>query len=122
MTNYLFLLGAIVSEVSGTLLLPASKGLTKVFTSINLILCYLAFFFHPTVAIRSMPLTVAYISWCGLGILLVALFGFLLDGQKLPWTPLLGFAKQAIIEVTMADGAFLLAIGLFKYILPFYFL
>ena len=44
MTSYLFLAGAIICEVIGTLLLPYSKNFTKVYPSILLVVFYMVAF------------------------------------------------------------------------------
>ena len=73
---YLYLLGAIIFEVSATLLLPLSKNFTKPLISIAIIVSYLVSFLFLTYALNGIPIAIAYSTWAGVGIFLVALFGY----------------------------------------------
>ena len=75
MLSYLCLLGAIIFEVSGTLLLPVSENFTKPIPTAGLTVCYLIGFFLLTFAIRSIPISIVYATWSGLGVFFVAIFG-----------------------------------------------
>jgi hypothetical protein len=56
MSSYLFLAGAIICEVIGTLLLPYSKNFTRVCPSIILVVCYVVAFVFLSFAVREIPL------------------------------------------------------------------
>ena len=59
--TYLMLIGAILFEVMGTLLLPVSKGFTKPFPSIALLVLYgLSFYFLSIVSLNLFPLIVGW--------------------------------------------------------------
>ena len=73
---YLYLLGAIIFEVSATLLLPLSKNFTKPLISIAIIVSYLVSFLFLAYALNGIPIAIAYSTWAGVGIFLVALFGY----------------------------------------------
>ena len=96
MNAYLFLFGAILFEVSGTLLLPLSKNFKKVLPSGGLVLCYLLSFYLLTHAVKELPLAVVYATWSGLGIALVTVLGIFLYRQNLPWQ---GFAGLVLIII-----------------------
>ena len=87
---YLYLLGAILFEVAGTMLLPASQNFTRPGPSLGLAAAYLLSFYLLTFALKSIPLAIVYASWAGLGVFLVALLSYLLLDQPLPWQALLG--------------------------------
>ena len=71
--SYLYLFGAIVFEVTGTLLLPISNNFTKILPSTGLTVCYLISFYFLTFAIKTIPIAIVYATWAGLGIFLIAL-------------------------------------------------
>ncbi len=73
----LLLLGAIASEVIATSSLKASQGFTRpVFTAV-MVVGYLTAFYLLGIALRTIPVGVAYAIWSGLGTAIVALIGWL---------------------------------------------
>ena len=89
--SYLYLFGAIVFEVTGTLLLPISNNFTKILPSTGLTVCYLISFYFLTFAIKTIPIAIVYATWAGLGIFLVALLSYIFFDQALQWQAILGF-------------------------------
>ena len=71
--NYIYLFFAILLEVTGTMLLPASQNFTKVFPTAGLGICYMASFYLLTFAMRSIPVPIVYATWSGLGIFTIAI-------------------------------------------------
>ncbi|MDG1749798.1 MAG: SMR family transporter, partial [Porticoccaceae bacterium] len=63
MTKYLFLVGAIVLEVAGTMMLPLTNNFSKLFPTIALGVFYLGSFYLLTFAIKLIPLSVVYATW-----------------------------------------------------------
>lgn len=92
MTSYLFLAGAILCEVMATSALKASQGFTRPLPSALVLSGYALAFWLLTFVLRSMPVGVAYAIWSGMGMVLIALAGWLLYGQKLDGWALLGLA------------------------------
>ncbi len=90
MTSYLFLGGAIVCEVIGTLLLPATQNFTRIVPTIIMIFCYAIAFYCLTFAIRDIPIAIVYAIWSGIGVFLIALFSALFYKQFLQWQALVG--------------------------------
>ena len=90
MTNYIFLVGAIFFEVTGTLLLPASQNFTKFLPTATLTVCYLLAFYLLTFAIKTIPISIVYATWSGLGVFTIALFGYFFYNQILNWQTVLG--------------------------------
>ena len=74
---YIYLLGAIICEVFGTMLLPASKNFTKPVISIVLVVAYMISFYLLTFALKEIPIAIAYSTWAGAGIFLITLLGYL---------------------------------------------
>ena len=67
MLAYLTLFAAIVFEVVGTMLLPASNNFTKPLPSFVLLLSYGISFYFLSIVSQKLPLSVVYASWAGLG-------------------------------------------------------
>jgi len=92
MTSYLYLLTAIVFETIGTSALQASEQFTRPKPVLLTIACYAATFYFLSLALRTMPVGIAYAIWSGLGIVLIALIGLAWFGQKLDLPALVGLA------------------------------
>ena len=87
---YLYLFGAIVFEVTATLLLPLSKNFTKPILSIGILTSYSISFYLLTYAVNGIPIAIAYSTWAGAGLLLITLFGYVFYHQSLQWQSLIG--------------------------------
>ena len=87
---YLYLFGAILFEVTGTLLLPLSKNFTKPILSIGILTSYSISFYLLTYAVKGIPIAIAYSTWAGVGILLITLLGYVFYHQSLQWQSLIG--------------------------------
>ena len=87
---YLYLFGAILFEVTATLLLPLSKNFTKPILSIGILTSYSISFYLLTYAVKGIPIAIAYSTWAGAGILLITLFGYVFYHQSLQWQSLIG--------------------------------
>jgi small multidrug resistance pump len=90
MSAYLFLSGAIIFEVIGTLLLPATQNFSKILPSVILTSSYILSFYFLTFAIKKIPLSIVYASWAGIGVLLIAILGYFFYKQALSWQAILG--------------------------------
>jgi small multidrug resistance pump len=75
--SWLYLVIAIVFEVSGTTCMKLSKGFTKLVPSILLFAFYGLSFGAMTVALKRIEVSVAYAIWSALGTALIALIGIL---------------------------------------------
>ena len=93
---YIYLLGAIICEVFGTMLLPASKNFTKPVVSTVSVLAYMISFYLLTFALKEIPIAIAYSTWAGAGIFLITLLGYLFYNQSLQWQSLVGLLLIAI--------------------------
>ena len=89
-SHYICLFFAILCEVIGTMLLPASQNFTKPFPTVTLVICYLAAFYLLTFAIRSIPVPIVYATWSGLGIFTIAIVSTLIFKQPISWPVVLG--------------------------------
>jgi len=89
---YLYLAIAIVAEVIATSALKASEGFTRLGPSLFVVVGYAVSFCFLSLTLRTMPTGVAYAIWCGAGIILLALIGWLALGQKLDAPAIAGMA------------------------------
>lgn len=88
--SYIFLSLAIILEVFGTLLLPASQNFTKIVPTVALVGAYVCSFYFLTFALKTIPIAVVYASWAGLGVFLIAVLSKFLFEQSLSWQVILG--------------------------------
>ena len=94
--SYISLLGAIIFEVLGTMLLPISKNFTKPLISIVIVTAYMVSFYLLTFALKEIPIAIAYSTWAGVGIFLITLLGYLFYDQSLQWQSLVGLLLIAV--------------------------
>ncbi|MBV7409883.1 SMR family transporter [Maritimibacter sp. DP1N21-5] len=89
---YLILFFAVVAETIGTTALQASQQFTRLGPSIVVVIAYAVAFVLLGWTLKFLPVGIAYAIWSGLGIVLIAVIGFLVFGQKLDLAALLGMA------------------------------
>src|SRR5690625_3560458 len=92
MKNWLFLGVAIAAEVVATSSLKASAGVTKPVRSVVVVFGYAIAFYFLSFTLKAIPVGIAYAIWAGVGIVLIALAGWLVFGQKLDVASILGMA------------------------------
>jgi multidrug transporter EmrE-like cation transporter len=83
MKNWLFLAIAIFGEVLATSALKSSDGFTKLGPSVVVAIGYGVAFYFLSLALKSIPVGIAYAVWAGLGIVLVACIAWIFHGQRL---------------------------------------
>ena len=88
--SYLYLFGAILCEVTGTMLLPISKNFTRPIISLILVCAYVLAFYLLTFALKEIPLAIAYATWAGMGLFLIAVLRYFFYSDVLQWQSLLG--------------------------------
>ncbi len=84
------LLGAIGLEVVGTSLLQASQQFSRPWPTAGMALAYLGAFYLMSLALRQMPVGIAYAIWSGLGVVAISAIGLVVFRQKLDPPALLG--------------------------------
>ncbi len=72
---YVFLAVAILAEVTATSALKACEGFTKLIPSVLVIVGYGVAFYCLTIVLQTLPISITYAVWSGLGIILVAIVG-----------------------------------------------
>tara|TARA_B100000963_G_scaffold270282_1_gene238414 strand:+ start:3462 stop:3794 length:333 start_codon:yes stop_codon:yes gene_type:complete len=90
MNPYVYLFGAIVLEVCGTMMLPFSENFSRPLPSVALVTLYTTSFYLMTFALGQIPLGVVYATWSGLGVFTVALLSYFLFNQSMNWQAVLG--------------------------------
>ena len=84
------LIAAILLEVVGTTSLKRTDGFTRPLPTLLMLICYVGAIYLLSLAVKLIPTSVAYAVWSGLGLVLVAIAGFWLNGEKLTWGLVLG--------------------------------
>ena len=92
MNKWVMLGIAIVSETIATSAMKSSEGFTRLVPSLIVIGGYAVAFYFLSLTLKSIPVGVAYAIWSGVGIVLIALAGWLMFGQKLDAAALIGMA------------------------------
>ncbi|MTI79709.1 MAG: multidrug efflux SMR transporter [Firmicutes bacterium] len=87
---YLFLALGIVSEVFGTAMLKASDGFTNILPAIGGVLGFSLALYFLALSYKSIPLSVAYATWCGVGIVGASLISFIIWRERLNVTGIIG--------------------------------
>jgi len=90
MKYWLYLSAAIVAEVVATSALKSSDGFSKLWPSLLVLVGYGTAFFLLSLTLRAIPVGIAYAVWSGVGVVLIALVGWLFFNQKLDALAILG--------------------------------
>ncbi len=81
---------AILSEVTATTSLKFSEGFTKLVPSMVVVIGYGLSFYLLSIALRVMPIGVAYAIWSGVGLVLTVIAGMLFFQETLDWARVVG--------------------------------
>jgi len=90
--HYIYRIVAVAAETIGTTALQASDQFTRLWPTLIVIVAYGFAFFFLGIALKYIPVGIAYALWSGLGIILIAVIGFAVFGQTLDPAALLGLA------------------------------
>jgi len=80
----------VIAETIGTTALQASQQFSRFWPSVLVIIAYGASFYLLALTLRTMNVGVVYAIWSGLGIVLIAIIGFVVFDQKLDLPALAG--------------------------------
>ena len=81
---------AIALEVIATSLLKQSEQFSRLWPTIGMAAFYVASFYFLSVALKTLPVGVAYAIWSGIGVVLLAVVGAVAFGQVLDLWAILG--------------------------------
>ena len=101
--NWLYLGIAIVAEVIATSALKSADGFTRLVPSIVVLTGYVIAFYFLSLTLKTVPVGLAYAIWAGVGMVLIALIGWLVLGQPLDMPALIGIAL-IIAGVVVING------------------
>ena len=90
MNAYLLLFAAIICEVIATSSLKLSNGFTNLTFSIITIVGYSASFYILSLALKTIPVGIAYAIWSGIGIIIISLIAWIFLKQSLDLAALVG--------------------------------
>lgn len=107
MSPWVQLAAAIAAEVLGTSLLKQADGFTRLGPSLAVGLSYAASFYCLSLALRAIPVGVAYAIWSGVGIVALTMIGRLAFGQRLGGLSLLaiGLIVVGVVLLQLAPMA-----------------
>jgi small multidrug resistance pump len=88
--GYLYLAIGIFGEVCATAALKATEEFTKPLPSLICLAGYATGLFFLALTLRTIPVGIAYSIWAGAGTALIALSGYILYGQRLDITAIIG--------------------------------
>lgn len=105
--TWLYLVLAILLEVSGTTCMKLSEGFTKTVPSILLFVFYTLSFGMLTLALKKLDVSVAYAVWSGMGTALIATIGVLWFKEPLTALKLisLGLIILGVVGLNLSGGA-----------------
>ncbi|MCB0370796.1 MAG: multidrug efflux SMR transporter, partial [Bdellovibrionales bacterium] len=92
LASYFYLFAAICFEILGTLFLQSSQQFTKPFATASMLLCYIGSVYFLSLALKLIPVGIAYSVWSGLGITLITLSSGFFFKQKFDLPALLGIS------------------------------
>lgn len=104
---YLYLIVAVAFETIGTTALQASQQFTRLVPSVIVVCAYAAAFFFMAQTLKFMPVGIVYAIWSGLGILFIALIGWVIFGQTLDFAAIAGLTLivAGIIVIQLFSSA-----------------
>ncbi|HWO95552.1 MAG TPA: multidrug efflux SMR transporter [Bacillus sp. (in: firmicutes)] len=80
---YIYLLFSIIGELIGTSMVKASEGFTRLFPVLGVVSSFAFSFFFLSLALKTLPLNMAYAIWSGLGTIATALISVLIWKEKI---------------------------------------
>ena len=104
---YLYLAIAVAFETIGTSAMQASQQFTRLWPSVLVVVGYAISFYFMALTLRFMPVGIVYALWSGLGIILIALIGYAVFGQKLDLPAIvgLGLIIAGIVVIQLFSNA-----------------
>jgi len=105
---WLYLSLAIALEVISTTFLKASNGFTRPGLTAFVLLGYAGAFYFLSLALKTIPLGIAYAIWAGIGIAAIAVIGRVVYAQKLSGPAIIGIclilAGVLILNLSTGHG------------------
>jgi len=102
--HYLHLALAIIFELIGSSFIKLSDGYTRPLPTAIFVVCYITCFYFLSLALRVIPLGVAYAVWSGIGIVCTTLISLFIFRQTISLQSILGIAIIVVGVVVMQLG------------------
>ena len=93
MNSWVYLGVAIVGEVVATSTLKSSEGFSRLVPSAIVIVGYAVAFYCLSLALKTIPVGIAYAIWSGLGIMLIAAIAWFMQSQRIDAWGVVGMAS-----------------------------
>jgi len=90
--SWLYLAIAITAEIIATTALKASESFSRLMPSAITVVGYAIAFYCLALALRTIPVGIAYAIWSGAGIVAISIIGYLVFRQNLDIPALIGIA------------------------------
>ena len=90
MNNWVYLGLGIFSEVVATASLKSTEGFTRFVPSIVVLIGYCSAFYFLSLTLDTIPIGVAYAVWSGVGVATITVVSYVLYGQKIDTTGIIG--------------------------------
>jgi small multidrug resistance pump len=90
--HYLFLIVAVLAETIGTSSIQASQQFTRLWPSVLAIISFAFAFYFLSLTLKVLPVGIMYAMWSGLGIIFIAIIGWVYFGQKLDLAAVFGMS------------------------------
>ena len=105
--HYIYLIVAVAAETIGTTALQASQQFSRLAPSLIVLVAYGFSFYMLGLTLKVMPVGIVYAIWSGLGIVLIAVIGLVVFGQKLDLPAVLGMAMilAGILVIHLFSGS-----------------
>lgn len=105
--HYAYLIIAVAAETIGTTALQASQQFSRLLPSLIVLVAYGFSFYMLGLTLRVMPVGIVYAIWSGLGIVMIAVIGLVVFGQKLDLSAVLGMAMilAGILVIHLFSGS-----------------
>lgn len=101
--HWIYLALAILCEVVGTTALKAAAGFTRPLPVMVVVVGYIAAFFFLGLSLKILPVGIAYAIWAAVGMVLIALVGWLVFGERLDMWAAAGIVL-IVIGVVLVSG------------------
>ena len=98
-----YLVVAIVSEVAATTALKSAEGFTRLWPSMVVVFGYSLAFYFLSLCLQRVSIGVAYAIWAGVGIVLIAILGVVVHGQRLDLPAVVGLLF-IVVGVVVING------------------
>ncbi len=103
---YIYLTIAVICEVIATSSLKATHEFTRLVPTLVVITGYLAAFYFLTLSLKTLTIGVTYAIWSGLGIVLIAIFGYIIYREMLDIPAIIGIVLilAGIVVINIFSG------------------